>query len=242
VTGQPVSRFGEGCGGWEARWSPDGKRIVTYGFGAPAQVWDASTGEVITEYAEHDPWHGAWSPDSTRIVTGDYLTGQGPVRVWDAHTGNTGLTLLPEDFPHGSGAVDWSPDGSRIVTFGTDALGRIWDASTGEQLGLFASPPQGPYGPEWSASSSRFLVSTQSGIRVWDAATAAETMVYPTADSAWASWAPDGTAVAIAIWNGDLKVFPAWESLEDLVAYAKEHCVLRELTPEERAQYGLAER
>jgi hypothetical protein len=48
--------------------------------------------------------------------------------------------------------------------------------------------------------------------------------------------------MAIGYGNEDLKILPAWESLEDLVAFVREHCVLRDLTPEERAQYGLPER
>jgi hypothetical protein len=33
----------------------------------------------------------------------------------------------------------------------------------------------------------------------------------------------------------------AWQSTEDLIAYARECCVMRELTPEERQQFGLPE-
>jgi len=78
---------------------------------------------------------------------------------------------------------------------------------------------------------------------VWDAATLERVGFYPAMGrEATASWSPDGTAIAISYLNGDLKVYPAWESLEDLVAYAKAHCVLRDLTPEERAQFGLPER
>jgi hypothetical protein len=57
-----------------------------------------------------------------------------------------------------------------------------------------------------------------------------------------ASWSPDGTAIAIGYFDGDLKVYPAWQSLEELVAYAKDCCVLRHLTPEERTQFGLPPR
>jgi hypothetical protein len=32
---------------------------------------------------------------------------------------------------------------------------------------------------------------------------------------------------------------PVWQSTEDLIAYAYNCCVFRELTPEERGQFGL---
>jgi hypothetical protein len=41
--------------------------------------------------------------------------------------------------------------------------------------------------------------------------------------------------------KGRLQVFPAWHSVEELIAYAREHCVFRELTTEERQLFGLPE-
>jgi hypothetical protein len=37
---------------------------------------------------------------------------------------------------------------------------------------------------------------------------------------------------------GTLDVYPAWQLVEDVIAYAKSCCVLRELTPKEGAQFG----
>jgi hypothetical protein len=34
-------------------------------------------------------------------------------------------------------------------------------------------------------------------------------------------------------------VFPVWESLDELIAYAKDCCVVRELTSDEREVFGL---
>jgi hypothetical protein len=39
-----------------------------------------------------------------------------------------------------------------------------------------------------------------------------------------------------------LQVFPVWDSLQELIDYAKECCVVRELTPDEREQFGLPPR
>jgi len=38
------------------------------------------------------------------------------------------------------------------------------------------------------------------------------------------------------------KIFPAWHSAQELIDYAKECCVVRELTVEEREQFGLPSR
>ncbi len=222
-------------------WSPSGLRILTTCRDGTAIVWEAATGDAITTYAEHTPYAAVWSPDGARVVTVDLHSHGGPVLIWDAATGETLLTLLPDDYAFGTSAVAWSPDGARIATFSDDQIGRIWDPNSGKQLATFAGVSSA-VGAEWSPSGNRLSVGGASGIKVWDTTTLQEVIYYPTEARTYASWSPDGTAIAIAYYNGDLKVYPAWESLEELVAYAKEHCVLRDLTPEERAQFGLPER
>ena len=172
----------------------------------------------------------------------DYYSYGGPVRVWDPTTAEALLTLLPDDLAYAISAVDWSPDGSRIVTFSEDRLGRLWDAATGQLIGTFTASSW-EFVARWSPSGNRFLVGGPHGLRVWDAHTLKQVVGYPAGThNSSGSWSPDGTAIAIGYANGDLKIFPAWESVEELVAYAKAHCVLRALTPEERTQFGLPER
>jgi len=192
----------------------------------------------VAEFAEQDYCWGAWSPDGRRVVLSDLFSHGGPVRVWDVSTGEALLTLLPEDYGSGTGAVAWSPDDGRVLTFSLDDVGRLWDADTGEQMGAFRAPGQ-PLVAEWSPSRTRFLVGGLSGVGVWNADTLEQVISYPAGDKLFGSWSPDGTAIALAYAIHDLVVYPAWESLEELVAYAKEHCVLRDLTPEERTRLGL---
>ena len=80
------------------------------------------------------------------------------------------LTLLPDDFTFGISAVAWSPDGSRIVAFSDDRLGRVWMAHTGELVGTFLAEVW-DFVAQWSPSSGRFLVGGRHGVRVWDATT-----------------------------------------------------------------------
>ena len=56
------------------------------------------------------------------------------------------------------------------------------------------------------------------------------------------AWSPDGKYLLTPV--GDMVerlsgVWRVWQTTEDLIAYAKECCVFRELTPEEREQFGL---
>jgi len=65
---------------------------------------------------------------------------------------------------------------------------------------------------------------------------------YDVGDAAFADWSPDEKRIAIADIDGTLRVFPAWQTLQELIDYAKECCVIRELTAEERVQFGLPPR
>ena len=78
-------------------------------------------------------------------------------------------------------------------------------------------------------------------IKVFDAATGNEIINYDIGEPASASWSLDGKQIAISDWNGYLTIYPAWESLEELINYARDCYVFRQLTPEERKQFGLSD-
>jgi hypothetical protein len=53
-------------------------------------------------------------------------------------------------------------------------------------------------------------------------------------------WSPDGQHLAIVGSETLVSVWRVWQSTDELIQYAKECCVLRELTAAERQQFGLA--
>ena len=69
-----------------AQFSPDGKRIVTASDDGTARVWDAQTGQPLTEPMKHGnvAVSAQFSPDGKRIVTASQ---DKTARVWDAQTG-----------------------------------------------------------------------------------------------------------------------------------------------------------
>ena len=70
----------------DARFSPDGSRIVTGSQDQTAKVWDARTGRPLLELKGHTNAVDCvcFSPDGTRIVTGSL---DKTAKVWDAGTG-----------------------------------------------------------------------------------------------------------------------------------------------------------
>jgi hypothetical protein len=90
--------------------------------------------------------------------------------------------------------------------------------------------------------------STDDTARIWDAGTGAEVLRFET-PSNWAvypRWSPDGNYLAIAAYSfdgpGTSSVWRVWQTTEELIAYARECCVFRQLTPAEREQFGLPPR
>jgi WD40 repeat protein/tetratricopeptide (TPR) repeat protein len=114
-----------------ARFSPDGKRIVTASELGEGRVWDAHTGQPLTvPFKQGDALFDAeFSADGERIATASI---DFSARIWNARTGQP---LTPR-MKHQDRAycVQFSPDGKRLVTGSADRTARIWDTRTGEQL------------------------------------------------------------------------------------------------------------
>ncbi|MCJ7660041.1 MAG: hypothetical protein MUO67_12925, partial [Anaerolineales bacterium] len=80
---------------------------------------------------------------------------------------------------------------------------------------------------------------------VWDLATGTQLLSYEVGGFNAPAYSPDGSYVLIGSTEGNegsLQVFPTWHSTEELIDYAKQCCVFRELTAEERELFGLPER
>ena len=95
-------------------------------------MWDAQTGQPLTEPLKHDGWvtSAQFSPDGKRVVT---ASGRNDVygvfsqaveaRVWDAQTGQP----LTEPLRHDQAIfAQFSRDGKHVVTASRDAA-RVWD-------------------------------------------------------------------------------------------------------------------
>ena len=127
-----------------ARFSPDGRRILTVSRNNTARVWDAATGRLARSPLAHNPslvrkneflgglhpMFASFSPDGTRVATGatDNLG-----RIWDANTGQMLTPPLPH--PDWVSYVSFSPDGKLVATACKDGAVRLWNAATGEPVG-----------------------------------------------------------------------------------------------------------
>ena len=150
-----------------------------------------------------------WSPDGSRIVTGS--TGEG-VRVWDAVTGESLLSLEGDDWAR---SVAWSPDGSRIVTGSAVDGVRVWDAVSGESL-LSLEHGHWVGSVVWSPDGRYILTkSHRNEIRIWDVTSGEQESFFITAfpEGEYVALSADQTKVIGASagawrWLGRLAVLP----------------------------------
>jgi WD40 repeat protein/serine/threonine protein kinase/tetratricopeptide (TPR) repeat protein len=149
--------------------SPDGRRVITAGSDNTAQVWDAATGQPVTNRMKHQGivYWATFSPDGRRAVTASQ---DGTARAWDAATGQATTEPLRHAGSVSRGA--FSPDGRRVITASEDGTARVWDAATGRPV---TEPLKhgGPVGlAAFSADGLHILTDARDGIAsLWDAAT-----------------------------------------------------------------------
>jgi WD40 repeat protein len=219
-------------------WSPDGSRFAVAS--VPDNVitiYDATTGHPLASFGTGDWVHRlSWSPGGDRIVVG----GSAGPRVWDT---TTGRALMMLDDEAGLNA-EWSPDGERIVFGQKGGTVKVFDATNGEELLVLAVHSDDVWHTTWSPNGMRIASGDESGeVKVWDAASGDVVLSFRAPDAVYSvNWSPDGAYVAAGGYFNPPVVRRAFQSTDDLIVYARECCVTRELTAEEREMFALPER
>ncbi len=155
--------------------SLDGLMVATTSFDGTARVWDASTGEEILVLQHEGLTSGPeFSPDGTLLAVADH--GASVARVWDIVTGEEILSLVG----HGEDVneADFSPDGTRLLTAGSDKTAKVWDAETGDELLTLFGHTGWVFATDFSPNGKLAATGSQDGTaRIWDANTGQELLI-----------------------------------------------------------------
>jgi WD40 repeat protein len=202
--------------------SPEEQLLAIAYVDSPSRVFDAATGELLltlpgftnTVVTQDFPGQHSvsFSPDGRRLATGG---ADGFAHVWDATTGERLLAIEAHDpavhtgfVLYGTAAVQFSPDGSRLVTAGSDGWVRIWEAETGEELLSFLANERGVRNVIYSPDG-RLLATGHEGetAAIWDASTGEELFSLPGHPTVLGlAFSPDGTllttgASLVKVWD-----------------------------------------
>jgi WD40 repeat protein len=151
--------------------SPDGSSILSCSGDGTARVWDASTGEAKTVFAEHKGQvrTAAFSPDGLLVTSADFNDG---IYTWDVSTG-----LKTGRAPHSSydgyvKGVAYSRDGARIILC-SQSITSFIDVANHQLLRVIhLSSLLHTHTGAWriSADGSRLSTTdhTQGLVKIWD--------------------------------------------------------------------------
>jgi len=148
--------------------SPDGRELVTGGFGQPLRWWNlhAGTNTVLAEEA----FRALFSADGSTLATfhrGDQ------VRFWDARSGvlRTNVALDPP----ADRVEALSPDGRVLATGASDDAVYLWDTATGASLGNCTGHKQAVLSAIFSPDGQTLATASEdSTLKLWNLATQQE--------------------------------------------------------------------
>ena len=153
----------------QAKFSPDGKAIVTFGGkDHTVRLWDTTSGKELQVFAGHEDSirSAGFSPDGRAIITASY---DGTVRLWNTKTGKQILTL-PVHNPNVE--AEFSPDGKNILisTLIPDSV-QLRDAATAKQRFTLGRHNDSILFGEFSLNGQIILTKEGDGDRahLWDA-------------------------------------------------------------------------
>ncbi len=137
ATGEPIREFalGRGDGGLTPAFSPDGKILAVGNRNSTTGLFDAATGELLHRLGRVMSHDLRFSPSGETLAV-VYVDGQ--LVLWDVQTGT--LKRNVQAWADELYTVDWTPDGSMLVTGGYNSPLTFWNPTDLSIVGEFEAP------------------------------------------------------------------------------------------------------
>jgi WD40 repeat protein/MinD-like ATPase involved in chromosome partitioning or flagellar assembly len=222
-----------------ARYSPDGKLVVTASLDGTARVWDASSGMPIAKLIDHSGpvFSAEFSFDGKLIVT---ASADATARVWDASSGSP-ISVMRGHFGYVRSAK-FSPNGEYVVTAGDDYTAGIWETTSGRILFDLNGQHTGRVtGAEFSPDGQYVVTSSSDKTaRIWQTTTGIPVAILQGHKGGLnsAQFSPNGKYILTASQDSTARLYTceACVPLSDLIERARTYAT-RGLTAAERRTY-----
>jgi serine/threonine protein kinase/WD40 repeat protein/tetratricopeptide (TPR) repeat protein len=232
-----------------ARFSPDGRRVLTVCADRAVRVWDVSSGALAVPILQHEAAvdSAVFSLDGNHVLT---VSGQ-TVRTWplSAHP-PTSAQFRPGSRRLRPAEAVLSRDGRRVLLQSLPAEGpravTVWEATTARAVRLdvpkdmvplqLAFSPDGRYALTAGFrrdAQARFVTRTL----LWDAATGRPVSAFEESERRVPAFSPDGSHILTLPWS--LYPWISTRRAEARVYEAASGRLLASLVPEEDLQYAL---
>ena len=223
---------------WSVAISPDGKFVLTAGFDGAARVFSIEI-DLVKLREFRDPqgalWGAVFSPDGKYVAAVGYST---TAMMWDFTTGIAKRVFSGHTDEVNS--VAFSPDSKYLLTASNDKTVRLWDIQTGHELRRFIGHADtvsyATFAPDGKTIAT---ASADETVRLWDVQTGQE--LRRLQHSAWVNsvaFSPDGKNL---LTGSDDNMAHLWDvDYQTTMQYLCAR-LLRDFTPDERAQYGITD-
>jgi WD40 repeat protein len=181
ATGRETLTYREGGAGLTraVAWTPDGEQVVSAGADQLVRVWDPDSGATALIYRDHPRLRVPGeitsvevSPNGSTVASSSGFE----TLIWRISDGQLVTTV-------GRAGADaayagFSPDGSELVTGGTDGVGRMWQTQSGVEEDQFLGHPDALRAVAFGPDRERIATAGEDGTaRVW--ATSAGELLEP---------------------------------------------------------------
>jgi WD40 repeat protein len=141
-----------------------------------------------------------WSPNGNLLAAGGSgfpANENGLVQILDPATGKTLHTLTSHSSVQ---TLEWSPNGTKLLTVNGDYIVRIVDVRTGQTYHERSDHSMITGTVEWSSDADKIAVADSTGtVRIWDLKPGNQTQVFTGhADAILMAWQPGGKYLAVA--------------------------------------------
>jgi len=206
ATGQPLSHPALGNQAW-VRLTPDGAHFITQSSGNDAGItwWDAESGSAVAKRAATTAATVlGFTPDSRQVLLGTPWS----ISLWTPASGREAVVAtLGKGVTANAAAV--TPDGTRIITAGSDGLLKEWDVRTRAEIRTYGKQPQS-YNMAISPDGRLVAVESWATISIWDCASGTKVVALKDGTDLGLHnpfFSPDGSQVFAHGRYGDIRVW-----------------------------------